>query len=162
MTTWTPPRTWLGGEEPDAPTLNIHLRDNLLALTEFDNSWSPVWQSSNGTFLPGTSTSDGHYVHAGDFVWYEAQTTLAGITVGSGNLQLVLPVAAAAAFARPLGALTILSGSTFFQRSASSVGSTTVAQFFSEAGTRMDTNTATPVALVNGTRLSVRGWYRAA
>lgn len=158
---WTPPRTWLGGEEPAAAVLNTHIRDNLKALTEFDDTWSPAWQSSNGNFLLGTSTSDGHYVHAGEFVWFEAQTILAGITQGTGDLQLVLPVPAVAAFGRPMAELSMLSGSTFFQRQGSSVGSLTVINFFNVDGTRVAVNTATPAALVNGQRLSVRGWYRA-
>lgn len=157
---WTPPRTWLAGEGPAAAVLNQHLRDNLKALTEFDDSWSPAWQSSNGNFNLGTSTSDGHYVHAGEFVWYEAQTILAGITQGSGDLQLVLPVASSAAFARPMGELCIISGSTFYHRQLSSVGSATVMSCFAQDGTRVVTNTATPVALANNMRLSVRGWYR--
>lgn len=158
---WTPPRTWLAGEEPEAAVLNTHIRDNLNALTQFDDTWSPVWQSSNGNFNMGTSTSDGHYVKAGDFVWFESATVLGGITQGTGDLQLVLPVAAAAAFGRPMCELCIVSGSTFYQRQGSSVGSTTVMNFFNHDGTRVGVNTATPAAMVNGMRLSVRGWYRA-
>lgn len=34
MTTWTSPRTWVGGETPDQTTFNTHVRDNLNHLYE--------------------------------------------------------------------------------------------------------------------------------
>lgn len=68
---WTTPRTWVAGEKLPAALLNLHLRDNLLALDTSPYSYAHVPADvslANGTWTDVTSWT----VDASDSVTYSS------------------------------------------------------------------------------------------
>jgi hypothetical protein len=154
---WYDPRTWLGGEEPDANVLNQHIRDNFKALTEF-TSYVPVLTSS-GT-APSTSAATGGYIYAGKWVtgWFELVLSAAG----SGNYSVNVPVAAAGHwFPKPFGQVSCINGSGgYFARQLINTGSATIASMTGDGGTRV--SATSPFAFASGHTIAGTFAYEAA
>lgn len=96
---WTTPRTWQPEEFVDQGDLNEQLRDNLKALTEF-TAYTPALASDDVQPVLGTgSVVTGRYLAAGKLVICMGHIKFgtSGVTVGTGNYRVSLPVQAAMA-----------------------------------------------------------------
>jgi hypothetical protein len=108
---WTTPRTWVAGEVVTAALLNIHLRDNLNAVSGIWGNYTPTvsgWTIGNGT-LSGRYTQIGKTVHAIAVLVAGTTTNPLGVPV------LSLPVTPAAG---PSGAASGISVTYWYDTSA--------------------------------------------
>lgn len=92
---WTTPRTWAAAEVVTASLMNVHVRDNLKALTEW-TSYTPTWTATGGTPTIGNGSLTGNYIKAGQLCHVRILLSFGSTTSVSGttNWQLSLPFAA--------------------------------------------------------------------
>jgi hypothetical protein len=154
---WTPPITWLAGQELDAATLDEQVRDNLKALTEYD-AFTPVLHSS-GTAVT-VSAASGGLIHAGNVVdgWFELTIN----APGTGSYTLDMPVAAASHwFPKPFGQGTCINGAGgYYPIQLICTGSTTVAAM-AQSGSARVTQTS-PFTFATGHQICGTFHYEAA
>jgi hypothetical protein len=161
---WTDPRTWLAGEEPTATVLNTHIRDNLKAIGDAWQSYTPVWGSSGTAPVVGNGSLLGNWISAGKLViWRFSFTSGTTSTYGTGNYTITIPSAMINPVGYPVGSLTIQNVGTFYQRTLFSTGSATQMSGAAQDGTRWSqTVPFTPLAATAGYRWSGYGVYEAA
>ena len=80
---WTTPRTWAAAEVVTASLMNVHVRDNLKALTEW-TSYTPTWTATGGTPTVGDGTLTGKYIVAGNLChfWFRLRVA-SGSSIGT-------------------------------------------------------------------------------
>jgi hypothetical protein len=135
---WTPPRTWVAGEQPAASVFNQHVRDNLIDLDTMRTAWTaytPVW-SKSAPATPTFSVQQGRYKQNGKTVSVEAMLT-ASSTTASGTWELTLPVAARELVAglTPIGFVYVYTSSGFVAMALSKSGDLTKVQFAQQGQT---------------------------
>lgn len=140
---WTAPRTWVAGESPTAANFNTHVRDNLLAMTEWA-TYTPT--IANVT----TSTLAARYISAGKLVKVRARFTLTAAP--TGTVTVTLPVTASTAIGTgqgfPIGMITGLRQGTGYRVATVYQSSSTVVSFQSDSSATAWAN-AVPVAWAN-------------
>lgn len=158
---WTSPSTWVAGAVLTAAQLNQQLRDNLKAIGDPWQSYTPTltgWTLGNGTLT-------GYYMQAGKLVWGKVFLTLGSTSSPSGNLVISLPVTKVA----DDGVFTSLQGTAvLFDTSASARAvystvhnSITTARFVSSASAT-PVDATTPWTWANGDKLNATFMYEAA
>lgn len=113
---WTTPKTWPALTNLTASEFNVHIRDNLNAITTWE-TYSPSllnWTVSDGTL-------SGEYIHAGELVHVRIHYVVGASDTQSGNLQISLPVAAEAmttssVYGTPLGTVFLFDDSATDRR----------------------------------------------
>ena len=92
---WTTPRTWAAAEVVTASLMNVHVRDNLKALTEW-TSYTPTWTATGGTPTIGNGTLTGDYIKTGQICHVRVTLTFGSTTSVSGTTvwQFSLPFTA--------------------------------------------------------------------
>lgn len=83
---WTTPQTWPSLTDLTASEFNVHIRDNLNAMTTWA-TYSPTltnWTLSDGTL-------DGYYIIANEIADVEIEYTVGASDTPSGNIQISLP-----------------------------------------------------------------------
>lgn len=96
---FTTPRTWVSGETVTAALLNVHLRDNLLAIGGAWSTYTPALTASSSNPTLGTASSaTGEYIAAGKLIIGRAKIVFgsSGVAAGSGTYRISLPTPAAA------------------------------------------------------------------
>lgn len=90
---WTTPRTWAAAEVVTASLMNVHVRDNLKALTEW-TSYTPTWTATGGTPTIGNGTLEGEYIDAGELCHARIRLTMGSTTsiAGTSSWLFSLPV----------------------------------------------------------------------
>lgn len=121
---WTSPKTWVAAVLP-ASDLNEQLRDNLKALTE----WQDFTPSVSGPAATPTTVL-ARYIHAGDLVRVSVVLKMAGVV--SSTIILTLPVTAADGTTRAVGSASFedASAGTSSRRGGTAMLSTTTTAFF--------------------------------
>lgn len=84
---WTNPRTWVAAEIVTAAIANLHIRDNLVALT------SPTWTTLTlaSGYVANSLGYDPAYEQCGDAVELRGQILKSSGVISSGTTLLTLP-----------------------------------------------------------------------
>jgi hypothetical protein len=124
---WTSPRTWVAGEVPTASIFNSHIRDNLKALGDPWETWTPTLTGFT------VSASQAYYRQAGKVIHASYAATLSSAV--SATMAVSLPVAAVRAPAQrlPIGTVHALDSGTSRRNGVVCLAvSTTVIEFWSD------------------------------
>lgn len=153
--TWTDPRTWVAGEVVTDGLLNAHVRDNLKAIGDARQTYTPVlsgWTLGNGTLL-------GYYSQAGKWITGTIIFTFGSTSTTSGNLRVSLPVPAAH-YPHPVGQAGINDASAGYYWRTALTTTTSVLQIASESDARV-TGTV-PMTWATGDQCLIEFAYEAA
>jgi hypothetical protein len=93
---WTDPKTWLPNLVLTAAELNQYVRDNLKAIGDPWQAYTPTWSASGTAPALGNGALLGRYMQAGKLVHFRITLTMgATTTYGTGQWRFTLPVAPA-------------------------------------------------------------------
>lgn len=154
---WTNPRTWVAGETVTAAQMNTHVRDNLKAVGDAWQAYTPTF---TGTLGNGTLT--GAYTHAGKLVIFRFTLTFGTTTTVGANWGIGIPVAAVTYTGEPgIGqAVGTDTSATAFRLAVLKVNSSQSVTFLQSDGTRF--GAASPWTWANGDTVAAYGQYEAA
>lgn len=107
---FTTPRTWVADEDVTPDIMNVHVRDQLRAMSQWE-SWEPTWTATGGTPNIGNGTMAGYYCRYGQvchvkFVLVFGSTTTIG-TSTAWKWTLPVPMSGSAT---PLAAAVVDTG----------------------------------------------------
>lgn len=163
---WTDPKTWIANVALSAAELNQHLRDNLKAIGDPWQSYTPSWTSSGTNPSIGNGSIVGAYSQAGKLVNFRAQVTIGTTTTfGTGVYFLTTPVAVlpfrwmftgAVRDTSPLVTYAALGECTSGQSIALRVMPSTAGNSLTAMGQ------GTPITLASGDSFVISGSYEAA
>lgn len=158
---WTNPRSWITGEVLTAALLNLHLRDNLLAIGD-PGAWTAYTPTTGGVTSLSNGTVSGRYKQVGKATIFTAVLTIGTTTTLGGTFTLGLPFAGSST-----GPYTTFSGiayrtstNTAYFAGGGLGANATFASPYSHGTTQI--NLSTPFAWGAGDSLTLSGTYEAA
>lgn len=90
---WTNPRTWTAGERLTAALLNLQVRDNLKAIGDPWDAYTPSWTAATTNPSVGNGSLVGAVRQMGSLVHFRLLLTAgSSTTFGSGAWKMTLPV----------------------------------------------------------------------
>lgn len=137
------------------------ITDALHALTDVWTPYTPSWSTSGTAPTLGNGSLSGSYIQVGKFVAFFATLVIGTSTsIGTGTLNLGVPVASAGGTHTPMGEMTIFDSSagTTFTRDAWQTSSM-AAGFTDQAGNRV--TTTVPMAPASNDSFTFSGVYQA-
>jgi hypothetical protein len=150
----------VAGETVTAALLNTHVRDNLKALGDAWQSYTPTWTAVTTNPTLGNGTLAGAYVQVGKLVVYRIRLNFGSTTsIGSGVYSWTLPVTVSGA-ADYLGGAFCFNGSGTRRPRHALCGSSTTVQLCDDSGARTDHSNT--LAWASGFSISISGTYEAA